>query len=344
MTEYALRLENGTDTAVRMRFGDALPLFPAGASAGRNGLRPDGGGEVTVVAGSMTVQVTPFTAWVGGGASGAQGGYPFVLDTTKTLTFADGDPSLSRTDTIVAQVLDNAYDGSGSTVAQLVVVQGTPGSGAPALPASCVPLRDVTVPAGASAGTGGLGASNLGSDRRTYTAALGGVLPVAGVTERDAIPSPQPGMHVYRRDTGNVEWYTGSAWRVVQDDSVEAQLTGATATTSGGTSLSGWRLDSLEMRRVGNMAQVSVSATRTGGSQTFNAADGGIADQLICKVPVGWRPVMATYGFGDWDYKGAWFGLDADGTVRLTEVAGSGASFTMANSTTLRAGFTYITE
>jgi hypothetical protein len=85
-----------------------------------------------------------------------------------TLTVADGHATLARVDTVVARVRDNAYDASGFTDADVVLVQGTPGAGAPTLPTNCVPLRDITVPAGASAGAGGLSSSNLGTDRRVY--------------------------------------------------------------------------------------------------------------------------------------------------------------------------------
>jgi len=211
VAEYALRLENSTDTRERMRKGDAIGLTPGSVSGARNGLRSDGGGVVSAVVGTMTVEVTPFRAWVDGGASDAQGGYPFVLDATKVLTVTDGDAVLSRTDTVVAEVLDDTYDGSGSTVAQVRVVAGTPGAGAPTLPATCVALRDVTVPAGLSAGTGGLSSSNIGTDRRVYTAALGGIVPVSGATERDAMGA-ELGQPVYRLDTGNLQVFNGSDW------------------------------------------------------------------------------------------------------------------------------------
>lgn len=213
MAEYALRLTNSTDTAPRVRRGDGLGLQHDGNLNTRSGLRPDGGGVVSHVAGTMTVDVSPFSAWVDGGNTPSQGGYPFILDAVKNLAVADGDATFDRTDTIAAVVYEDAYDASGLTSAELVVVQGTPGAGAPApvLPSSCVPLRDVLVTAGLSAGTGGLTASNIGADRRTYTAAAGGVVPVTGATDRDAIPAVA-GQAVYRQDTGSVEVFNGTDW------------------------------------------------------------------------------------------------------------------------------------
>lgn len=217
MSEYALRLTNGTDTAPRMRRADALPLHHDGPQGTRGGLRPDGGGVVTVVSGGMQVQVQPLTCWVEGGASAVQGGYPYVLDATTTLAIADGDASLERTDTVAVVVYDDAFDSSGATSASVQVVQGTPGDGAPALPTNAVALYDVIVPAGASAGTGGLSAGNLGPDRRAWTVAAGGVLPVSGAAERDALGALE-GQAVYREDTGKLQVYAQGTWRTMVDE------------------------------------------------------------------------------------------------------------------------------
>jgi len=169
MTVYALRLDNGVDTAARVRMGAMLnlPLGPSPLTS-KSALRPDGGGAVTVVAGTMQVQAAPFLAWVQGSVSTTQGGYPFVSDSTVTLTLSAGHATLSRTDTIAGVVRDNPFDGSGALDARVIVVQGIPGAGAPTLPANCVPLRDVVVPAGLSSGNGGLQTSNLSTDRRAY--------------------------------------------------------------------------------------------------------------------------------------------------------------------------------
>jgi hypothetical protein len=229
MSEYALRLENGTDTAARVRAGDALALTPNGAVRARGGLRPDGGGAVSVVVGAMQVQCTAFSCWVDASPAG-QVGYPFVNDATKTLTVDPGDATLDRVDTVAVVVKENAYDGSGATSAVLTIVKGTPGAGAPAMPTSaCIPLRDVNVPAGASTGTGGLSGGDLGSDRRVYTVAAGGVLPVAGATERDALGAVE-GQAVYRKDTDVLEVYDGTAWRTYSPDDPAADVIQRNAT------------------------------------------------------------------------------------------------------------------
>lgn len=211
MTAYAIRLANGQDSAERMRRADAMGLWPSGVGMARQGLRPDGGGAVSVVAGSMTVDVQPFTGWVDGGVSDAQGGYSFVSDAVVQLTVSPGHASLLRVDTVVAEVRDNTYDASGFTDARVRIVEGVAGAGAPALPTSCIPLRNINVPAGASAGTGGLASGDLGTDRRTYTTGLGGVLSVTDKTARDAL-APQRGWTVFREDVDRLETWDGYAW------------------------------------------------------------------------------------------------------------------------------------
>lgn len=236
MAEYATRLANSQDTIDRMRRTDALGLTPSGnPTLARSGLRPDGGGAVTVNSGQMSVSVSAFSAWIDGTASDGQVGYPVFLDAAKTLSIAAGHATLVRVDTVVAQVRDTAYDGSGSTDFRVLVVQGTPGAGAPALPASAIPLRDISVHAGASAGTGGLTAANLSTDRRQYVTALGGVLPVASSTERDALSPKVRGMTVHRADTDRLEVYNGTTWvPYAPASSVPLMRVGTVTISSGG--------------------------------------------------------------------------------------------------------------
>lgn len=235
MTVYALRLQNSTDTAARARMADLLGLAPGGNLSARAGLRPGPtAGDVAVTAGTMQVVVQPFVAFVDGSVSDAQGGYPFVSDAAVTLTLANGHGSLSRTDVVAAVVRDSGYDTSGTVSATVEVVQGTPGAGVPALPASAVPLRNIVVPAGASAGTGGLTSGALSTDRRAWLAALGGVIPVASQTERDTLPALVPTL-VYRKDTNELELRRASGWQRIRPatDFIKG------ATVDGTTSLGG---------------------------------------------------------------------------------------------------------
>jgi hypothetical protein len=262
VTAYALRLENATDTAARVRLGDLLGLTPAGPLTARSGIRPaPGAGDVAVSAGTMQVTVQPFVAWVQGGVSAAQGGYPFVLDATKTLTLANGHATLSRTDVIAAVVHDDPYDGSALLDADVVVVTGTPGAGAPALPTNCLPLRNVTVPAGASSGTGGLTAGNLSTDRRTYVSGLGGVVTVASQAERDALPATN-GTLAYRKDTDALEVRRGGAWeRLIPETETAVRDTGLRDITAAADAgfRSSYPTSRVYVRRIGNVVYVNVS-------------------------------------------------------------------------------------
>lgn len=215
MTAYALRLQNSTDTAARVRMGDLLGLTPSGNLSARGGIRRGlTAADVAVTAGTMNVTVQPFLAFVDGGVSDAQGGYPFVSDSVVTLTLANGHASLSRTDVVAAVVQDSAFDTSGALSATVEVIQGTPGGGVPAMPTNALPLRNIVVPAGASVGTGGLTSGALSTDRRTYVSGLGGVVTVASQAERDALPAI-PGTVVYRTDTDRLQVRRAAAWQDV---------------------------------------------------------------------------------------------------------------------------------
>lgn len=303
MTVYATRLTNGTDSRERMRHTDALGLFPGGVGVARGGLRNDGGGAVTVNAGTMTVAVAPFMAYVDGGVSDAQGGYTFVSDAAETLTVSPGHASLSRTDVVIAEVRDTAHDGSGSTDARVRILEGTAGAGTPALPINAVALRNITVPAGLSAGTGGLASGNLGTDRRTYTTGLGGVLTVASQSERDALPAIN-GPMVYRTDTDRLEYRAATGWEELDAHSDES------------VPLLGDVTGSVTAKVRGRSVVVDISVTCPTGAVAF----GGIATlPASLRVPVNgvvWNNNTST-AFGMY--------VDtADGAIRSRVAIGAG--------------------
>lgn len=287
MPGYALRLNNGVDTAVRVRMGDAMPLLSDGGVGARSGFRNDGGAEVAVVAGTMGITVSPFTCWVDGGTSAAQGGYPFILDAEAGFTLADGHATLSRTDTVAVRIRDDAFDGSGSTDADLIVVQGTPGAGVPALPATALPVRDVIVPATASAGTGGLSSGNLSTDRRIYLPS--GVVRVASAVERDSLVV-EAGTVAYRADTDVLQVWNGATWKTYTPDDT---TTYATAAALGLTLNSGFTAASLKAVRKGNDRYLSLRIASVNAINTYTT---------LGTMPADWRPAGApatgTIGFG----------------------------------------------
>ncbi|WP_411149762.1 hypothetical protein [Streptomyces sp. A30] len=189
-------------------------LTPTSAVATRSGIlpgSPDGqwrisGFTLTGTPNTMTVSVSPGRAVLQG--TDSQGAYPVALTGYLPLTFADGDALYDRIDLVVLRVYDHAYDGQDRTEAVVEIIPGTPAA-TPAVepvPALAIPLYQVTVAKGASAGGGGLAWSSVLADRRTPTVAVGGIL---SVTSDTAIGS-YPGQ--YRDINGQLQRWTGSAW------------------------------------------------------------------------------------------------------------------------------------
>ncbi|WP_327368719.1 hypothetical protein [Streptomyces sp. NBC_01217] len=154
-------------------------MVPSGELTSRPGVIPGGAPFAASGAGAMSLQVGIGRALVQG--TTAQGAYPVAVDAPETVAFDDGDALLDRIDTVVIRVLDQLFDVSGENVALVEVVKGEPLAtpAAPTLDPACEPLWDVTVPAGTSAGVGGIDWGTALSDRRRYTVAAGGIIPRA---------------------------------------------------------------------------------------------------------------------------------------------------------------------
>ncbi|OII60858.1 hypothetical protein BJP40_08320 [Streptomyces sp. CC53] len=177
-------------------------MTPAGELTTRSGVIPGGDPLAATGTAAMQLQIGIGRAVVQGTA--AQGAYPVAVTAPETLTFADGSAQFGRIDSVVARVYDGLFDTFGQTLATIEIVQGeasaTPTP--PALPPATLRLWDVTVPAGTSAGTGGINWTTALTDRRVYTVAVGGIAPGA-----------LDGTHAGQwRDTGILERFTGTAW------------------------------------------------------------------------------------------------------------------------------------
>ncbi|GAA1134906.1 MULTISPECIES: hypothetical protein [Streptomyces violaceusniger group] len=211
----AWHLPNGqtredTRLAVGLGMASAAPLLTrAGCVFG--GLRLTG-----TAATGMQAKLSPGQVWVPGTSTGAQGGYPVTVDADTLLTFADGHASLPRVDAVIVRVYDTDYDGSGKYEAALEVLQGTAASSptAPAVPKSAELLYEVAIPAGASAAKGITWASAI-TDRRRYTAALGGIVPAAGGAPHNGAYAGQ-----YRDADGRLERWDGAQWTKLIPDTV----------------------------------------------------------------------------------------------------------------------------
>lgn len=213
MTTRVLALTSGTTQLEDHRAGLAVFMLQAGPLNARSGIipAPTSGDLATVSA--MVASVAPFEAWIDGTGGAQQYGYAFTFDTAANFTFADGEASVARVDRIWAVVYHDVYDASGQTVGKVEYAKGQASGLAQPLPKSALLLYEVTVPAGTTAGTGGINFTTATVDKRQYTVAAGGLLPIASVTERAAITSPYNGMPIYRKDMGWVEIYD-TAWRV----------------------------------------------------------------------------------------------------------------------------------
>ncbi|KUN76128.1 hypothetical protein [Streptomyces griseoruber] len=189
-------------------------LTPVSPVATRSGVLPGSatgayriaGLTVTGTTGTMTATVSPGRALIQG--TDAQGAYPVALTEYVNLVLADGDAQYGRIDLVVVRIHDDLYDGSARSEAVIEVVKGTPAAtpAAPAVPALSLPLYQVTVPKGASAGTTAVDWSTALTDRRTATVGVGGILPVTTDTTNGSYPGQ------YRDVGGQLQRWSGTAW------------------------------------------------------------------------------------------------------------------------------------
>lgn len=197
---------------------------PAGGALGvRTGIRPSGTGTDLQVAAqaapNMSVRVFAGCATIQGTASSLQGAYIYTLDATTNLTIGAAHASLTRIDLIAVRIRDSTYDTSGARDGGLVVIAGTPGSGAPSLPidATYWTLASVTVAALDTA----INTADI-SDVRRFTAALGGTIECTSTTRPTTAPSA--GQVIYETDTGLYLRYNGTAWVPTAKQRIDQQV------------------------------------------------------------------------------------------------------------------------
>lgn len=171
----------------------------------RGGIVP-GGFALTGTTGGMTFTIGTGRAFLQGGRTG-QGTYPVAVTEPETLTVTDGDAQYARIDLVELVVRDDVYDGTGATEAVVRLVKGTPAATpvAPNTPdGSALPLYQISVPAGASAGSGGLAWESAVTNLRYPTVALGVIVPASGFNGAYA--------GQYRDNSGVLERWNGTAW------------------------------------------------------------------------------------------------------------------------------------
>ncbi|RDG38478.1 hypothetical protein [Streptomyces corynorhini] len=205
--------QSRTDT----RLAPLGAMTPTGRLTTRGGVLPGSPDGKYVLSGLYVYgQSAGMTATVASGravihSSEAAGSYPVAVTEYTQLLVDDGDPANPRLDLVVLRVYDEAQDAGGRTEAALEIVRGTPAAtpAAPAIPAASLALATIRVPAGASAGSGGIDWSSAVADLRRTTVAVGGILPEEWARD---IPGAYPGQY---RDTGaeGLQRWDGAAWQ-----------------------------------------------------------------------------------------------------------------------------------
>jgi hypothetical protein len=253
-------------------------MTPAGELTTRPGVLAGGDPLAATGVSTMQVQIGTGRAIVQGTV--AQGAYPVAVTEPETLTIDDGNAQYDRVDTVIMRVYDGLYDAEGQTAATVEIISGAPDPAPepPALPPAALPLWDIAVPAGASAGTGGIDWASALTDRRDHTTAHG------GITARGMDPTT-PGSYVGQyRDTG--EWlqrWDGETWRAHPPRPQWQSWTPAW-TSSSGTNHSSFGNATLNCRYVQHGPTVHLSYLITFGSTTTFA--GGTGDNWLFSLPV----------------------------------------------------------
>lgn len=305
-------------------------MTPTGALTTRDGVIAGGAPLLATGAGTMQVQISTGRALVQG--TTAQGAYPVTVTAPETLTVTDGDAQNPRIDSIVLRVYDGLFDALGSTAATVELVKGAPAPSPvePTLPAASLRLWSITVPAGVSAGTGGITWSSALADRRRYTASYGGIIPRGWGTNFTGAYDGQ-----YRDIDGVLERWNAatSTWQTYRPPLlVESATTGfAVATT--------YTLSSYSARRTGGIATIVLEVIRKGTQLDVPAAENVAPDETIGTVPSGWRPfadveLSASDGFGSGAAR-----LNTAGLLTLRTWSGGGA---LRNDRNIRTSATYV--
>ncbi|MEU0719043.1 hypothetical protein ABZ498_17930 [Streptomyces lavendulocolor] len=300
----------------------------------RDGVIPGGNPFAATGAGAMSLQIGVGRAAVQG--TTAQGAYPVAVDAPETVTFTAGAAQFARIDSVILRVYDGLFDQNENTLARIEIVEGTASATptAPTLPACSLRLWDVTVPAGASAGVGGINWASALADRRRFTAAVGGIIPQGWGLSFDGAYEGQ-----YRDADGALERWnaTDGEWETYRPPERAAE------TISGGlTTAAGWSLTSFAARRRNGVVQVLGTWARTGANLPSTP---NIADTLVATLPNGWSPVLLVEAVGSNGYGFGAVAIGADGKMTLRSWAGGGPNLStsaLEKDTNLRISATFV--
>ncbi|WP_102924313.1 hypothetical protein [Streptomyces noursei] len=279
-------------------------MAPTSELASRDGVIAGGNPLAAAGVGPMQLQIGTGRALVQG--TTPQGAYPVAVTSPETLTLADGDAQYGRIDAVVLRVRDGLYDTSEQTTVAVEVIQGAPSATptAPALPPAALRLWEVTVPAGTSAGTGGITWGSALADRRRYTAAYGGIIPRGWGLN---FPGAHDGQY---RDTGtSLERWNASAgaWQPYPADTGWTDL----PLPTGYQRFSG-NAYPLQIRRTGAQVHLRGRITRSAGPIP---ADGQPLPGLT--LPAAYRPSQSPTSYAE-----VLFGCDVTSTYPAGVVRG----------------------
>ncbi|MGW2633813.1 hypothetical protein ACWC2K_31400 [Streptomyces chattanoogensis] len=329
--------DGGGQTREDTRVVPVGTFAPAGELTARSGVIPGGNPFALVAAGEMEATVGVGRAVVQGTAP--QGAYPVAITAPESVTFAPGDAQFPRIDLVALRVYDDPYDSSGEEKAALEVVQGDPAAAptAPPFTGAALPLWEVTVPAGASSGTGGINWATGVADRRDYAVAVGGITvgntPAAyagqwrdygGVLERSNGADWEPVVRLGysgRLELGDVSLYRRGTKTLATNERFTAQVEKSTAYSA---VQSGWKVLAFEAKKTCGLVHLFLEVERTGAPITANSS-GNIADETIVSIPPGFRPARDVEAIACDGYADGGCRISPSGTVVLRTWAPNGA-------------------
>lgn len=207
------------------------------------------------------------------------------------------------------------YDTSGQTAVAVEINQGaaTATPAAPTMPAGALRLWDITVPAGASAGTGGITWACALADRRRYTAAYGGIIPRGwGLS----FAGTNPGQ--YRDNGAGLDRWDGTAWQPLEPSVGWTAVSLASGFTNNGNAQG-----PLKYRRI-TVAGVPFLQLRGGVSWATSGSTPNSGNMLAAVLPANCRPAFLTslpIAAGGVDIK-----LDAQTGVQLRLISSTGVT------------------
>jgi hypothetical protein len=211
MAIRTLAVGNANTTQVDHRSLITALTQPANSLIHRGGLFPTSSPAGLTNVSSMTVAVGNFKGII---PNTVGAGYYLVQnDSPINLTFDPGEAGVTRTDRIIVRVYNDSQDGSGLNEPKVEYLKGQSSGSASNMPDNSLLLWEIPVPAGASSGGGGINFTSIAVDRRVYTTASGGIIPVSTNTELDAIANPYEGMAAYVKTNDVLYVHDGALFR-----------------------------------------------------------------------------------------------------------------------------------